>query len=768
MRRFRPLGIGILLIGAMVSSAHGQVRGGFDDKGHLLMHGTPRFVLGVYDSGGGYSSDPTFWEQQIFSPTGSRGLQGFPLNVYLNYWLGGMPIDPTDALLDVLQTHGMMYLQTGNCHADGSWTRYGPGSFSIMSQTYVQQFAQHPAALGYYIMDECVDELIPETEQHNQQLHTWDPQGVTLATAVAAGYRDPSLWINAADVLATDPYPLYGPEPSVGYTHFIVADFTSKLRAVAKANRPVWTVVQFFQFTTDSRMPTAGEMRAHAVMAVVEGAQGIFWWDIGVNGLRSLNAATVSTYMSYLKTLTTELAGLEPALIADRADAALVGNSTRFADPVAGRIAQLKHNIEVEWLYSREDRFARKLWYQAELDALEAGDTSKSGGMLDGAANVRTRTKIVNGVGYVFAYNYTNLSQPVTFTWQRTPTSVKESKTGKTFPLSGASWSDTFGPYEARIYIIAGAGSAPPPTPTSLGQFETDGVTAIAVGGSADARTVVLKGTVADPHGDTVKLQVEVRPLGASFTNTPTQESSFVGSGTRASVTVSGLANDSSYHWQARTVDSHGGIGAWLAFGGNSEIVADFTVTVVSFVDVPSSYSFWLSIEALYYARITLGCSTSPPMYCPDQIVSRAAMAVFLLRGIHGAGYTPPAASGIFADVPPTNPFAGWIEQLFAAGITSGCATDPLRYCPDDTVTRGPMAVFLLRSQYGSSYRPPAATGIFADVPITHPFAAWIEQLYREAITSGCGTSPLRYCPDQSVARGAMAVFVARTFGLPM
>src|ERR1044071_1095509 len=184
---------GFLVLSAIASVAHAQSRGGFDAKGHLTMHGTPRFVLGVYDSGGGYSTDPARWEQQIFSPTGDRGLAGFPLNVYLNYWLGNMPIGPTNALLDVLNNHGMMYLQTGNCFDDGSWTRYGSGSFSIMSQSYVQQYAQHPAALGYYIMDECADSLIPETEQHQQQLKAWDPEGITFAATLAAAYRDPSL-----------------------------------------------------------------------------------------------------------------------------------------------------------------------------------------------------------------------------------------------------------------------------------------------------------------------------------------------------------------------------------------------------------------------------------------------------------------------------------------------------------------------------------------------------------------------------------------------
>jgi len=291
--------------------------------------------------------------------------------------------------------------------------------------------------------------LIPETQQHYQQLKTWDPQGISLATNLAAAYRDPALWNNAADVLAIDPYVLYGAEPPQGYPHFVIGDFTARLRAAAPADRPIWMVLQFFKFTSNSRMPTEGELRAQAVMSVVEGAQGIFWWDIGVNGLLQLDATTVATYMGYLKTLTTELAGLEPVLLAPSADSALVGNTTRFADPVAGQIAQLQHNIAVEILYSRIQAD------QAEIAALQAGDTSKSP-MLAGASNVRTRTKVVNGVGYVFAYNYTNLQQPVTFTWKSSLTGVTESKSGQSLPVSGASWSDTFGPYEARIYIVHG------------------------------------------------------------------------------------------------------------------------------------------------------------------------------------------------------------------------------------------------------------------------------------------------------------------------
>jgi len=489
----RSLLIGCLLVATLAATSQAQTRAGFDASGHLLMHGTPRFALGVYDSGLSYSNDPAYWEQTLFTAGGARELGGIPLNMYLNYWLGAMPITATNALLDTLQNHGLMYLQTGNCFASGSWLRYGATGFSISSQTYVQQFALHPAAAGYYIMDECDDSLIPETQQHYQQLKLWDPQGISMATNVAAAYRDPSLWTGAADLLAIDPYPMYGAEPSQGYPHFIVADFTARLRAAAVPGRPTWSVLQFFKFTSDSRLPTPAEMRAHAVMSIVEGAQGLWWWEVGTNGLRSLDATTVSTWMGYLKTLTSELAGLEPALLAASADAALVGNSTRFADPIAGRIAQLQHNIAVEILYSRVQAD------QAEIAALQAGDTSKSP-LLPGAANVRTRTKTVNGVGYVFAYNYTNLQQPVTFTWQSALASVKESGSGQSYAVNGASWSDTFGPYESRIYVVNG--SATPPLAVSFTNpasgatiSGTTTVTMAANGGSGYTYNLAVDGT---------------------------------------------------------------------------------------------------------------------------------------------------------------------------------------------------------------------------------------------------------------------------------
>lgn len=195
--------------------------------------------------------------------------------------------------------------------------------------------------------------------------------------------------------------------------------------------------------------------------------------------------------------------------------------------------------------------------------------------------------------------------------------------------------------------------------------------------------------------------------------------------------------------------------------------VAAFRATQVEFWDVSGDYWAFDAIKRLANADVTQGCGTAPPMYCPDTPVTRDQMAVFLLRGMHGGDHVPPAVvTSRFADVPDGFWALSWIEQLAQEGITAGCGTSPLVYCPAASVTRDQMAVFLLRAKYGASYVPPAATGVFADVPVSYWAAPWIEKLAADGITNGCATMPLSYCPAGEVTRDQMAVFLVRTFGL--
>jgi hypothetical protein len=110
-----------------------------------------------------------------------------------------------------------------------------------------------------------------------------------------------------------------------------------------------------------------------------------------------------------------------------------------------------------------------------------------------------------------------------------------------------------------------------------------------------------------------------------------------------------------------------------------------------------------------------------------------------------------------------------FIEEFYNDGITTGCAQNPLRYCPADKVTRAEMATFIERA-LGNFQPNPDPRGMFADVPypgLEH-LTPFIEQFYNDGITIGCAQNPLRYCPVDKVTRAEMAVFIVRAFDIPL
>jgi hypothetical protein len=248
--------------------------------------------------------------------------------------------------------------------------------------------------------------------------------------------------------------------------------------------------------------------------------------------------------------------------------------------------------------------------------------------------------------------------------------------------------------------------------------------------------------------------------------NNNTCDTSWYSAAASTTTSLSGLTNNTTYYWQVRAVNGGGTTyadsGAWWSFTARNQ----------TFADVPIDHPFWAEIDALYTSGITTGCGTDPLIYCPDTAVTRAAMAVFLLRAEHGSSYAPPAASHYFTDLPVAGKewMEPWVDELYREGITGGCGTGPLIYCPETSMTRAAMAVFILRMMYGSGYTPPAASHYFADLPVAGKewMEPWVDELYREGITSGCGTSPLIYCPEMAVKRQSMAAFIVRVFDLPL
>jgi Bacterial Ig domain len=438
-----------------------------DAKNRILLKGVPRFVLGVYDSGLGYGTDPNWWETTLWSAGGDRRMGGMNINMYLNYWYGQAPTDAMGALMTNLQSHGVTYLQTGNC-----FDKYPADNGFLInsSDSYVQQLAAMPGLSGFYTADECLAGLQPGVFTQYQRLRQLAPATVTFSALL--GNPDLTLWRDSVDILSTDPYPLFGAEPAGGYTLSQVADWTTRARNAVKDARPYMTVQQFFQFTSLGRFPTQAEMRNMAYMAIVEGAHGLFWWSLGDNALTVVCSGWCdqkTTYMNNLKATVNELAALEPALVADDATSALTTNSNTA---------------------------------------------------------IKTKVKLVGGKGYVFAYNSTNTSQNATFTWNTAPGTVTVNAENRTLGASGNSFTDTFGSYAAHVYVIGnggtggggntGGGTTPSPTPTNptlaftaptanATVSNTATVTLAASGGSGSGYTYGLKvdGTAVSGTGPT-------------------------------------------------------------------------------------------------------------------------------------------------------------------------------------------------------------------------------------------------------------------------
>ena len=145
---------------------------------------------------------------------------------------------------------------------------------------------------------------------------------------------------------------------------------------------------------------------------------------------------------------------------------------------------------------------------------------------------------------------------------------------------------------------------------------------------------------------------------------------------------------------------------------------------------------------------------------CPDRHLKRSTMAVWLTRALdYGEPFE--VESSRFADVDSGEWWAGHVERFAELEVTRGCASEPLRYCPAESVNRAQMAAFLVRALR----LPDAPSRGFTD--IGGNFAENnINALAAAGITAGCSREPLRFCPDQPVTRAQMATFLARALGL--
>ena len=177
------------------------------------------------------------------------------------------------------------------------------------------------------------------------------------------------------------------------------------------------------------------------------------------------------------------------------------------------------------------------------------------------------------------------------------------------------------------------------------------------------------------------------------------------------------------------------------------------------FTDISQDAYYSEAVGALAGNGIFDGTECAQGMLCPGEPIDRKTMAVWTVRALDGQDPAETADSR-FSDVDAGSFHGPFIERMADLGVTTGCG-DGTGFCPDGTVTRNQMAVFLTRA---FDLDPGPDPG-FSDVAADAWYYDHVAALAASNITAGCGDGT-RFCPRRHTTRAQMATFLARATGL--
>jgi hypothetical protein len=182
----------------------------------------------------------------------------------------------------------------------------------------------------------------------------------------------------------------------------------------------------------------------------------------------------------------------------------------------------------------------------------------------------------------------------------------------------------------------------------------------------------------------------------------------------------------------------------------------------INFSDVQATSPYNKFISALYARGITAGCGAGN--FCPEATINRGQVAVFLSVILAKPSVVipePVAGASGYPDILDNNPLRRFIAYIKRRGIPDSCAGG--NFCQNQAVTRREMVVWSLRAA-GITNPPLPSVPTFSDVPFSDPSAPFIEEAFRRGMTAGCGGG--RFCPNDTIDRRTMAVFLTQAFGL--
>jgi hypothetical protein len=367
----------------------------FIDSGNRfwLDDGQPHFVLGIYDTTG-YSESVEAWTPEL------KQIARAPINMIINYWITNASASAIHAYTESMRPFGIRFLATVN-----NFYPYNPdypNSQSCASQgpdalirCYSSSLAGNSRVSGYYVQDEPLPSAIAPTFHQYQLIKANDPAGVTLA--VLNRPQDLPLWRDSVDVLSVDPYPMWAPP----YNWSIVADWTRDAVTAVHGSRPVWTVIQFFKANSSSAWPNEQQLFDMSWAAIAEGANGLLYWSHGAGALAWVRDPVEHNRLyTELINVTQGINALEPELLSD--------------------------------------------------DASFLASNSAQGIVITKEKSLPGRPR------YLIAYNHSNSLVTAAFTLKNPASDITVYTEGRDLNLlqGGATFSDTFEPFQAHVYQI--------------------------------------------------------------------------------------------------------------------------------------------------------------------------------------------------------------------------------------------------------------------------------------------------------------------------
>jgi hypothetical protein len=119
-----------------------------------------------------------------------------------------------------------------------------------------------------------------------------------------------------------------------------------------------------------------------------------------------------------------------------------------------------------------------------------------------------------------------------------------------------------------------------------------------------------------------------------------------------------------------------------------------------------------------------------------------------------------------FADVPASHPDWPYIEEIYAHRVTAGCDTAPMLFCPDMTISRDQIAVFIDRALGWPPANP--VQGLFTDMALDYWGTPFAETLYEQGVTAGCNADPLEYCPSSQLTKAEIVTLIRKANRWPL